>query len=76
MKKITLSFILIPLISSIAIAEEFDNLSMRDYKLTDTHFDEAYANGQFSLTSPSDDEKETSYNGHVDSLLISLEICT
>jgi hypothetical protein len=67
MKKISLSLILIPLISSILLADEIDNLSMTDYKLTDTFFDEAYVNGQFSLTSPADDEKETSYNGNINS---------
>jgi hypothetical protein len=67
MKKISLSLILIPLISSVLLADEIDNLSMTDYKLTDTFFDEAYVNGQFSLTSPSDDKKETSYNGNLNS---------
>ncbi len=67
MKKINLSLVLISIFSSISMADDIDNLSMTDYKLTDTFFDEAYLNGQFSLTSPSDDEKETSYNGQVSS---------
>ncbi len=67
MKKISLSLVLIPLFASTLHADELDALSMTDYKLTDTFFDEAYVNGQFSLTSPSDDEKETSYNGHLNS---------
>jgi hypothetical protein len=67
MKKLNLSLILIPLLSSALMADELDSLDMRDYKLTDTFFDEAYVNGQFSLTSPSDDTKDTSYNGHLNS---------
>jgi hypothetical protein len=38
---------------------------MVDYKLTDTFFDEAYVNGQFSLTSPANDQNDTSYNGNI-----------
>jgi len=67
MKKMSLSLMLLPLLSGTLYADELDALSMTDYKLTDTFFDEAYVNGQFSLTSPSDDEKETSYNGHLNS---------
>jgi hypothetical protein len=67
MNKINLSLILIPLFSSALMADELDTLDMTDYKLTDTFFDEAYVNGQFSLTSPADDTKDTSYNGHVNS---------
>jgi len=67
MKKINLSLILIPLLSSALMADELDTLDMTDYKLTDTFFDEAYINGQFSLTSPADDTKDTSYNGHLNS---------
>jgi hypothetical protein len=67
MKKINLSLILVPLLSSALMADELDNLDMTDYKITDTFFDEAYVNGQFSLTSPADDTKDTSYNGHVNS---------
>jgi len=67
MKKMSLSLVLLPLLSGTLYADELDALSMTDYKLTDTFFDEAYVNGQFSLTSPSDDEKETSYNGHLNS---------
>ncbi len=44
-------------------ATSLDSFSMTDYKITDTFFDEAYLNGQFSLTSPSDDQNDTSYNG-------------
>ncbi len=45
----------------------FKNLSMLDYKVTDSFFDEAYVNGQFALTSPSNDVNQTSYNGSVSS---------
>jgi|GEM_PF-430034 len=40
-----------------------NSLSMTDYKVTDTFFDEAYLNGQFALTSPANDQNDTSYNG-------------
>jgi len=67
MKKISLSILTAFLLSSNMVADELDNLKMTDYKVTDTFFDEAYLNAQFSLTSPSDKEKDTSYNGHVNS---------
>ncbi len=47
------------------VPTDLKGLSMTDYKVTDTFFDEAYVNGQFALTSPANDQNDTSYNGSV-----------
>jgi hypothetical protein len=62
-RKYRYSILAVAVLSSTAFAEEAKNLNMTDYKITDTFFDEAYLNGQFSLTSPSDSTKDTSYDG-------------
>ncbi len=74
MKNITRSLIAAALLTTAVVADNdvrtkdtLDSLKMSDYKVTDTFFDEAYLNTQFSLTSPADDAKETSYNGHLNS---------
>ncbi len=74
MKKITYSLVATIALTTSLFADNnatssdvLDSLSMTDYKVTDTFFDEAYINAKFSLTSPADDKKETSYNGHLNS---------
>ncbi len=62
-KKYKYSLLTVVILTSTAFADDIQNLDMTDYKITDTFFDEAYLNGQFSFTSPSDSSKDTSYDG-------------
>jgi hypothetical protein len=66
-KQIKISLLAVSCLISVNVADELDTLNMTDYKITDTFFDEAYINGQFSLTSPSDSDKDTSYDGRLNS---------